>query len=475
MLFLGLNQRNALSRTLILFFALLVFAVKQTSAAGSGLFFNVSATGAAAQVNITLCLNGKGPLSCQKYEVSAVNLNISTTIPHHIYPTAGIKVNTPGYTLSGCTPNNNGYCLFSVSNTSPVKIMLINRVNQTTLISNNSSLALSVKCPLGATGCVYTNEALSGQPRKIIVTNNGALTATNVSVTSSGLPAGTTISASTCSGTLGPADSCSITVTPGNTASSACTTGTMPTNAIITIKGSNTNENQIKIVVLSYGCIYQGGYVYSIDDTTLSSRSVGGKVTALSDQVSPSSGILWSADSAGNYDNGISIWGIDEASTTNAASPNASSSPPATLYPGQSNCNGKADGACNTNNIYIYYSNFASSSPSLSSYAAGRCKQEINGYTDWYLPSICDMGPDTGSLICPSPTLQNMVDNLPILIDNCTGPQCLAGDHWSSTEQEGNPSDNAWSECFASGGNSEQCIDVKSELLGVRCSRTLTF
>ena len=85
------------------------------------------------------------------------------------------------------------------------------------------------------------------------------------------------------------------------------------------------------------------------------------------------------------------------------------------------------------------------------------------------------MGPDSGALICPSPALQNMVDNLPILIDNCTGSKCLVGDHWSSTEQSGNPSDNAWSECFAAGGNSEQCIDLKSELLGVRCSRTLTL
>lgn len=98
--------------------------------------------------------------------------------------------------------------------------------------------------------------------------------------------------------------------------------------------------------------------------------------------------------------------------------------------------------------------------------------QEVLGVR---LPSICDMGPDSGAMICPSPALQNMVDNLPILIDNCIGAKCLVGDHWSSTEQAGNPSDNSWSECFAPGGNSEQCIDIKSELLGVRCSRSLTF
>lgn len=475
MLFLRSDKQNVLRRTLISLYALLALVGNQAIAAGSGLFFNVSATGTVSQVSITLCLNGKGPLSCQNYEVSALTLSIRTTILNRVYPAAGIKVNTPGYSLTGCTPNKNGYCLFSVNNTVPTKITLTNSVNQTTLISNKTSLALSVKCPLGAIGCVYVNEALTGQSRTITVTNNGLISATNVSVTSFGLPAGTAITASTCSGTLGPANSCSITITPGNTASSACTTGTVPVDAILTVKGSNTNESQIKIAVLSYGCIYQGGYVYAIDDTTISSGSVGGKVTALIDQVSPNTGILWSSDSSGNYDNGVSIWGIDDASTANAPSPNESSSPPATLYPGQSNCNGITDGSCNTNNIYTYYSNFAISIPPISSYAAGRCKQEINGYSDWYLPSICDMGPDSGALICPSPALQNMVDNLPILIDNCTGSKCLVGDHWSSTEQSGNPSDNAWSECFAAGGNSEQCIDLKSELLGVRCSRTLTL
>lgn len=472
MLFLGLDKKEVLMRTLISLCTSLIFMINQASAAGSGRFFNVSATGTASLLSITLCLNGKGPVSCQNYEVSALDLSIITTIPNHVYPAAGIKVNTSGYSLSGCTPYPNGYCLFSVSNRLPIKIALTNTQNQTTLIPNNSSLALSVKCPIGATGCVYVNEALTGQSRTITIINNGPMAASNVSVTSTGLPSGTTITSSTCSGILEPAGSCSITLTPGNTASSACTSGTAPTEAIITVKGSNTNASQIKTVVLSYGCIYQGGYVYALDDNISSTKSVGGKVTALIDQVSPGSGIFWGVDSSGD---GISIWGIDESSTVNAPSPNASSSPSATLYPGQANCNGISEGSCNTNNIYIYYSNFAAPILPLSSYAAGRCKQEINGYSDWYLPSICEMGPDSGALICPSPALQNMADNLPILIENCTGTKCLAGDHWSSTEQAGNPSDNAWSECFASGGNSEQCIDIKSELLGVRCSRTLTF
>lgn len=477
MLFLEFDAQKTLKRILISLSTLCIFLLNQTTAASSGLFFNIAATGSLSNVSITLCLNGKGPLSCQNYEVSALSLGISTTIPNRVYPTAGIKVNTPGYSLTGCTPNNNGYCLFSTSNTVPTNITLTgNVINQTTtLISNSTALALSVKCPPGATGCVYVNEALTGKARQITITNNGSIAATNVSVVSAELPAGTAITSSTCNGTLAAADSCSITITPANTASSACTTGTVPTDALITVKGDNTNVSQIKIVVLSYGCIYQGGYVYSIDDTTINSASIGGKVAALTDQVLPSVGVLWSSNSSGSYDDGITIWGIDETSTASAPSPNEGFSPPATLYPGQSNCNGAEDGSCNTNNLYVYYSKFASSIPSLSDYAAGQCKQVINGYSDWYLPSICEMGPDSGSMICPTPSLQNMVDNLPILIDNCTGSMCLAADHWSSTEQQGNPEDTAWSECFAAEGNSFQCVDSKSEPLGVRCSRALTI
>ncbi len=446
----------------------------QTIRAAPGLLFNISATGAHTNQNITLCLNGKGALSCQNYTISALTLDITTAIPNHTYPAAGIKLNTSGYLLEGCVANNNGYCLFSVSNTAPARIIL-NPINQATLTPNSESLALSVNCPTGTTGCMYVNDALTGTPRQITIKNNGSVAALNVSVTPSGLPSGTSITASSCQGTLEPAHSCTINITPGRDATSGCTSGSVPNNSYITLKADNVSERQVNVSVLSYGCIYQGGYVYSINDTTINTGSIGGRVTALVDQILPTTGILWSADSSGSFDGGIPVWGIDEASTLNNPSPN---NPPATLYPGQFNCNGATDGLCNTNNIYAYYSTYAVSIPSLSSYAAGICKQYFDGQSDWYLPSICEMGED-GGMICTSPPLlqleQNMAANLPMLLDNCTGPQCLSGEYWSSTEQEGNPEDNAWSECFASNGASDQCIRVKSELLGVRCSRMLTY
>lgn len=99
---------------------ILFFACCPTVFAGS--FFNVSATGPAGQISMTLCLNGKGPLSCQNYTTSALNLSITTAISGHTYPNAGIKINTPGYVPAGCTMNANGYCLFSASKTTATTI-----------------------------------------------------------------------------------------------------------------------------------------------------------------------------------------------------------------------------------------------------------------------------------------------------------------------------------------------------------------
>ena len=112
-------------RLTIMFFIIL----GQLALAGaSGLLFNVSATGTPANVSITLCLNGKGALSCQTYNVSALTLSIITSAPNHVYPLAGIKINTPGYSLGNlgldCTPSGNGYCLFSVSNKQPATISI---------------------------------------------------------------------------------------------------------------------------------------------------------------------------------------------------------------------------------------------------------------------------------------------------------------------------------------------------------------
>jgi len=365
----------------------------------------------------------------------------------------GVPVQTGGavYTLANITANHTIEATFGQATLTP-------SVGSLTLAVNDTAL----------------DAALTGSARQITITNTGTIPAANVSVASSGFPAGTMFT-STCGGTLAAASSCMVTVTPGATATSGCTTGTAPTNGAVTVSSDDAPDSVIGVLVLGYGCVYQGGYVYSVDDTTPSTGSIGGKVAAQSDQATAfSPGIIWSSDSSGNFDGGVSIWGIDETSTSSSPSPNASSAAAATQYSGQSACNGSADGACDTNNINVYYTTSASPPVSvLSYYAAGLCAAAIGGYTDWYLPSICELGPDAGSHICTAQNAQNMTDDLPMLVNSCTGAACLSGYYWSATEYSGSPQNAAWIEYFAPGGGN-QIAASKANSVGVRCSRAIT-
>jgi hypothetical protein len=199
--FLDLCLRNELviKRILIciLFFAYcpMVFA---------GAFFNVLATGPAARISLTLCLNGQGPLSCQNYTVSASNLTITTTIPNHTYPNVGIKINTPGYVPTGCSMNSKGYCLFSVSNTTAATIPVtsttcqsqadlivfspvVTQVNNPTGSTPNASQQFSINMTM----CNSQGQALIPSPSNPVHVNvygapNGVISPTSTT-TSTGL------------------------------------------------------------------------------------------------------------------------------------------------------------------------------------------------------------------------------------------------------------------------------------------------
>jgi len=114
--------KNIISK-FVLFLSLLF--MQGTLHAAGGLFFDVQSGGDPANIEISLCLNGKGPVSCQKYTLSGLNVAIKANVPTHPqpYPIAGIRIITPGYILN-CpqtppTPNPwppTGYCLFSAGN-----------------------------------------------------------------------------------------------------------------------------------------------------------------------------------------------------------------------------------------------------------------------------------------------------------------------------------------------------------------------
>lgn len=317
----------------------------------------------------------------------------------------------------------------------------------TTLASSATSLALVVKNPA-------QSGYLSGTPRLISVTNIGSSPALAVTyVPSPALPSGTTVTPADC-GDMAPNATCVLTVTPG-AAPSAAPADTSPAPVTLTIAGTNTNALGVAVQVLTYGSVYQAGYLFSVDDATPNTGSIGGKVVALTDQ---STTVVWSP--AGN-DN---IPGIYETSVA----------PPAA-------CNGNTDGACNTRVITQFYSAYPS-----NTYAAGLCSTaNIGGFADWYLPAICELGYDASGLASSTrcgaprtPTLQNMQSNL---VDNGNmGGLTIFPRYWSSGEaaaiNPNNPAMYAAVQQFDIGGRTFQIANAKSHTTSIftRCVRALT-
>ena len=108
---------------------------------------------------------------------SGTTLTINTTIPNHIYTNAGIKINSPGNfsPASGCTMQSNGYCTFSVSNTSSATIP----INGSTA-TMNFSLCLN---GLGPLSCQSYSVGLNGPLYYASTTYGYVYQSTNMGVT----------------------------------------------------------------------------------------------------------------------------------------------------------------------------------------------------------------------------------------------------------------------------------------------------
>lgn len=330
----------------------------------------------------------------------------------------------------------------------------------------NTTLSISLSTLALATQGILTDASGAGnqvsRARKLIITNTGAVTAMDVNYTlAPALPAGTTVSPLSC-GNIPAGGTCELTVTPGNTPTAAANIAPVP--SVLTAQGGNTpTAVSSNLIVLTYGNRYQGGFVFSIDDSTVDTMSVGGKVAAFTDQAPPfPNGIIWSSDGTGGTATD-SIPGIDETSSEGAPSPALPMPNPLNFV----GCNGATDGLCNVGNIFKQYPTIPT-----GEYAAGLCSATIAGFNDWYLPAICEMG--FGITQCgtqASPTLQNMQSNL---VDN-GDVGSLAGLYWDSTELSGSPQGNAWVQFFATGGGSSQFFGSKASPSGVRCVRALTI
>jgi hypothetical protein len=104
------------------------------------------------------------------------------------------------------------------------------------------------------------------------------------------LPSGTTITPASCTN-IAPLGTCVLTIRPGATPS-AVAYDTNPTPITLSVQGTNTNTLTPTLNIVALASVYQSGFIYSIDDTTPITRSIGGKVAALTDQ---SNGIIWSS------------------------------------------------------------------------------------------------------------------------------------------------------------------------------------
>ncbi|WP_419420470.1 hypothetical protein ACNVED_04000 [Legionella sp. D16C41] len=396
-----------------------------------------------------------------------------------------------------CTVTNGSGIMAGAAVTNIVVSCVTNTVTLTTSLSE---LALSVT---GLTEYGINGTPSSGLARLITITNTGSNTAFNLAVSTPTWPAGTS-SATTCTNTLAAGSSCTITITPGATATSdgtnPCSNGTVPIPDVIQISADNAATVSTNVVILNYGCIYQGGYVFAFDDTKANTTSVGGKVVNTSNRVPLfPNGVVWSSN--GNTGSGSGgtdpidvtydiIPEISEILTSNTSYNNArltynNTYSNSTTYPFPSSssffsCDGAVDGKCNSANILALYNLYTTNSntglvalgaTSSNSYAVGLCLGTFDNYSDWYLPAICEMGYDqsnvgSGCSMMP-PRLQNIQTNL---VDN-SGLNLLSGAFWSSTESSGNPKLEAWDQYFAPNNGSIQFNTNKYYQFSVRCVR----
>ena len=206
-----------------------------------------------------LCLNGKGPLSCQNYNVDALNLKITSTIPNHTYNYAGIKINTPGYSINNtgadCTVYDNGYCLFSVSSVAYRAISLV----------ANGSLSISpslLPSALLNTAYSQTVTASDGVSPYTYEVSAGALPAGLSLDVLSGLISGTPNTDSTYSFTIKATDS---NANIGSQAYSIAVSGPLPLSPSSLSNGSlNTSYSQ---TITASGGI--GPYTYTVTSGAL--------------------------------------------------------------------------------------------------------------------------------------------------------------------------------------------------------------
>ena len=379
---------------------------------------------------------------------------------------AGIPI--LGYTVSTVDA---GGALTTICMTSVASCTVTGLTNGTTYTFAVSAANYLGSGPLAYSSPVTPDGSVSVNPSTLALNHNGTnrtITITNTSAASimvtstpiSGsfsplLPTGTTMTTTCMAGqTLLPNDFCTVTILPGTSLSCIPGSAAEPIPSVLTIY-TNVGNFTADVVVLNTACFYQSGYIFTIDDTTPSTSSIGGEVAEYQNP----GYTLWSEITD-------PIWGISETSIP--ATPNPSN-PPATLLLGQLNCDGANDGGCATNNLTIFYPMVTS--PNLN-YAFSQCRKVIGSLSDWYLPSICELAGSNLASTCSSQTQNdNISTNLMTLYP--VFPNSYTDAYWSSTEYEITPTTDAMQMTAISTGN---LTKTTNNLINqVICARLLTL
>lgn len=385
----------------------------QPSSANS-LRIRLAQTPPVQQFTVTPSAGANGSISPATAQV----VNAGSSLTFTATPNTGFGVNQ--WLLDGNVVQNGGisFQLNNIQSNHTVEVTF----NQTTLSPLTQNLALSINNP-GA------DPALAGNARIIRIENTGSIPANNVQVSTSGFPAGTSITGDACTGTLNAGATCDITITPGGTASpdntaNACTTapGTEPLPTIVTVSANNAPSTNVNVLVLGYGCIYRGGFLFSVDDSMPATGSIAGKVAGLTNEPSP---FQWSTI----FDDTGADSITDGLNNTNALAA------PVGRYPAAQACLDKSD----------------------------------QGFTDWFMPAICELGRFVGLGSDAGCGTTNPNLYITLHTNNLGG---FANDnYWSSTELSSIPTLSAWSQSFS--GGFQFGIDKDNDLR-VRCVRAFT-
>lgn len=286
------------------------------------------------------------------------------------------------------------------ANTSPQVPVSIS-VTDISLSASPTSLLLAAQGIFTATS--GAGGVVPSKSRSITITNTGNVDATNLTATLNGagdatlsyLPVNCLDSIPANSGT------CQIIISPGSTPSVLPPSQVVAGNLAIT--GVEVNPLNIPVTVLTYGNLYQGGYIYSINDPA-QPEVLSGSIVSPANEV-PTPSLPWDPTTA------------CELNTTTPGPSTCAHIPGTTT----------TDGATNTNLIVTKLG-------SGSNYAAGYCDS-----IGWYLPAICELGyglagDSAGCGLITQPLIQNIWSNcasFPVIALNTN-----SGILWSSTQTQ---------------------------------------